>query len=166
MSDQNPDVLRIIELEEEVARLKEQLQPYLDAEEAERKEEAFQSRVEWIVDICIPSYDYAYLKATNKEFPIRHPTTAGWWNGATVLNTSKNLNGDVHVEVKSYVGRDKYDTDDITLLKEWFEVENPTTMIQEWCVKETARIAEVRKESFRKEALAKIASLSKQLESL
>ncbi len=166
MSNQNPDVLRIIELEEEVARLKEQLEPYLEAEEEERKKQVWQARLEYLVDLCIPAYSRVTLDARKEPYPIRHPQTASWWNGATVEGFNVMANGDVRVQVKSYIGHGEDDSDEIILFKEWFDLEDPKPAVQELCVKETARLAELRKENFRKEALAKIASLNKQIESL
>ncbi len=162
----NPDVERILELEAEIVYLKELLQPYLDAEEAERKRQAWQDRLEYLVNLCIPSYSPVTLDARKEPYPVRHPKTASWWNGASVTGSRVLSNGDICVEVKSYVGRNEYDDDEITLLKEWFDLKDPAPAIQEWCVKETARLTEARKEYVRREALAKIASLNKQLENL
>lgn len=160
---ENPAVLQIIELEEEIARLKEQLQPYLDAEAEQQREQALKDRIQWLVDICIPSH---HGRAEEKDRPIRHPKTASWWNGATVTDFNVLQNGDVRVDVKSYVGCSEYDDSEIILFKEWIDAENPTTLVKDWCVKEAARQVEIRKEYAREETARKIASLQQELSRL
>lgn len=137
-----------------------QLQPYLDAEAAAQKEQALKDRIEWLVDICIPSYNSRGLE---KDKPIRHPEHSGWWNGASVTDFEVLGNGDVRVQVKSYVGCSEYEDGEITLLKEWLEVDNPITVVQEWCVKEAARQLEIQKEHARQDTARRIANLQLEL---
>ena len=158
-----PTTVYIQELEAEVARLNEQLKPYLEADEVERKRAAWQKRLELLVYLCIPAYNARHPK---NEHPIRHPETAHWWNGASIVDTHFLANGDVRVEVKSYVGNNEHEDDEITLLKEWFELDNPASVVQDWCVKETTRREEARKEYGRKELIQKIESLTQQLNRL
>lgn len=151
---------RIEELEAEVARLKEQLQPYLDAEEAANKEQALKDRIQWLVDICIPRHN-GRLKEEDK--PTRHPKYTNWWNGASVTDFVTLTNGNICVDVRSYVGGGDYENEEITLLKEWLEIENPILVVQQWCVKETERLTEERKEYARQETARRIEALTKEL---
>lgn len=154
---------QIEELLAEIARLKEQLQPYLDAEEAANKQQALKDRIQWLVDICIPKH---HGRAEEKNKPIRHPKTASWWNGATITDFQILSNGDIRVEVKSYVGGGEDDTDEIILLKHWLEIDKPIPVVHEWCLKETERLAEERREYFRQETARRIEALTKELERL
>lgn len=163
---ERPQEQIIEDLREEVARLKEQLQPYLDAEEEERKRQAWQHRLNYLVSICCPSYDRRWLEDNKKELPIRHPATASWWNGASIKGSCVQQNGDVHVNVRSYIGGGEDEEDEIILFKEWFELDDPKSAVQAWCKAETERLAEQRKEYARKDLAQKITSLTNQLERL
>jgi len=156
-----PDVM-IDKLQAEILRLKEQLQPYLDIDEANRKQEELTNRIEWLVGICIPSYNG---RCAEKDRPIMHPDFTGWWNGASVTSFEVNDHtGNITVQVKSYVGCSEYEDKELILPKAWITAEDPKAMIQQWCVEEAARQLATRKEYMRKETLRKIESLTKQLQ--
>lgn len=137
-----------------------QLQPYLDVEEAQRKEQEMKDRIQWLVDICIPRHS-SFLKEEDK--PIRHPKYTRWWNGAKFSIIESVTNGDVCVSVKSYVGGGETECDKITLLKEWFEIDNPIPVVCKWLIKETERFVEQQKEYARQDAIRRIDALSKEL---
>lgn len=146
------------QLRAEVAALKEQLQPYLDQEAENIRQQAWQERLELLVDLCVPRYD---SRSSNK--PVRHPETEWWWNGASIIDYDHHANGDIDVDLKSYVAGGNYDEKRITLLAEWFVLDDPTQAVREWCIAESARREEKKKQIERQQALAEIERLQRKL---
>ena len=135
-----------IALRAKVEELETRLAPFLEREAEEAKEEAFKERLSAIVNICCPKYD-----GRKENPPLRHPDTACWWNGASIGEHYTKANGDVEVELQSYVGGGNYDDHTLTLKKEWFEVENYTEVLHKFFKEETIRVEAAKKAKRKKE---------------
>lgn len=96
------------------------------------------ARVSQAVDLLFPSYDG---RAPAVEKPVRWPGKAWWWNGASIEDSTELHNGDIEVELKSYVGGGDYDDYRFTLPKAWLDADDMTAVITQACLEERARLA-------------------------
>lgn len=158
----NTDAERIVQLEEEIAALKEQLQPYLDADEEQRKEQQFTDRLQNLTRLLAPRYN----SQAQADRPPHHPDLSDWWNGAAIDNHAVQRNGDIEVTLRSYIGDGEYDHRRVTLPKEWMILDNPKDVVQQWCIEEGKKREKARKEYERKQALRQIEKLTEELQQL
>ncbi|MFA7287192.1 MAG: hypothetical protein WC052_06020 [Patescibacteria group bacterium] len=156
---------QIVELQAEIARLNEQLAPYLQRDEEERVQALIDSRVRKIVALLFPKY---YWQLKEDEKPIRHPVKGWWWNGASIMEQSdrNSYNGTVEVEVCSYTGSGDSDKYTFVIPSEWLDLEDPTEIVHAWCIEETAKLAEEKRQKDIIEAQRKIERAAQDLADL
>lgn len=96
-------------------------------------------RVERAVKLLYPGYD---KRMGEEAKPLRWPLKDWWWNGARVTEMDVRANGDIRVDLRSYVGCGE--TDDIhgfVLPRAWIEADDQVSLIHEACRQERARLA-------------------------
>lgn len=146
----------------EIDELKEQIQPYLDAEAEAERQRLREEKIEEIVNLCAPSFD---ARQPRETYPIRHPDVSklGWWNGASIERQDELSDGSVDVLLRSYVGCGSHETLTLHIPAEWITASDVKTTVQMWCKEETARRAATQALAERKIKEAQLDRLKKEL---
>lgn len=79
--------------------------------------------------------------------PPTHPMwhqKSWWWNGAAIESLEGQRNGDIHVNLTSYVGGGSNDILKLTLKREWLEAEDMPKVIHAFMAQEALRLDTLR----------------------
>ncbi len=121
-------------------------------------------RLDQAVALLFPDYDS--LKPEHLK-PVRWPSRAWWWNSARIRDTYVQANGDVIVNLRSYVGRGETDDlDQFRIHREWLEAEDMAAVIHQACRAQAERLAQAARAAQRAQAQAQIAAAHAQLAAL
>lgn len=115
---------------------------------ASQRQAWLHERVQAIVDVLFPSYRKT---ASEADKPLRWPEKGWWWNGACINELRELDNGDVEVDLSSYVGCGETDNlENFVLPRAWLEADDAQAVAAQACAQERAR----RDEAHRQQALA------------
>lgn len=130
------------------ADLGELLSELVAAHVAAQRQAWLHERVQAIVDVLFPSYRKT---ASEADEPLRWPEKDWWWNGARINELRELDNGDVEVDLSSYVGCGETDNlENFVLPRAWLEADDAQAVAAQACAQERAR----RDEAQRQQALA------------
>ena len=96
------------------------------------------NRIQEIVNILIPRYDW---RKDKDKLPGRWPDreTQSWFNGATVEQFSKG-DGFYELQLSSYLGRDNYASHVMKIPEEWLKLSNLEEFLKNLCQEKIAKL--------------------------
>lgn len=141
---------KILLLESEIMQLKQKLAFYYERDANEEKSRLKQERVELISSTLFPTYN---LHSNDK--PPHYPGL-GWWNEAEIIEWYDNIDGGVHLKVKSYVGGGNYEDFQCDCPASWMTVDNPVPLIHRWIQQKEASLIAAKKRTEVAQAKAEI----------
>jgi hypothetical protein len=113
------------------------LRELLSDEEDSVSRRWLRARAEHAVSLMFPSWRGARLEEA--KHPKFHDKS-WWWNGASIRSLEERDNGDLVLELSSYVGGGETDSiEDFVLKREWLEADDMAAVIREHCEAEAAR---------------------------
>jgi hypothetical protein len=97
------------------------------------------AQAEQAVSLLFPSWRGARVEEA--KHPQWHEKS-WWWNGASIRSFDERANGDLVMELSSYVGGGETDTiEDFVLKREWLEADDMAAVIRAHCEAGAARRA-------------------------
>jgi hypothetical protein len=116
----------------------------LSQEEGRKARSWRRARAEQAVSLLFPTWRGGRIE--KPKHPLHHDKS-WWWNGASIESLEECANGDLELELSSYVGCGETDTiHGFILKKEWLEADDMAAVIQAYC-EATARRLEAKRTS-------------------
>jgi hypothetical protein len=116
----------------------------LSQEEGREARRWRRARAEQAVNLLFPTWRGGRIE--KPQHPQWHENS-WWWNGASIESLEECANGDLELELSSYVGRGETDTiHGFILKKEWLDADDMDSVIKAYC-EATARRLEARRTS-------------------
>lgn len=123
-------------------REQDALSELLEAQQEREAQDWRQARAEAVVDQLFPSWRGGRIE--KPKHPIWHEKS-WWWNGASVESLQVQANGDVVVDISSYVGCGDTDTiHGLVLKREWLDADDISAVVRAY-TEEVASRNEARK---------------------
>lgn len=152
----------------EIERMQKELVPYhqRDSEEAHNAKQ--KAKVSFVLDLLFPHNRYDKGGVPRE---LRHPEKFWWWNGWSLLEESdpNSVNGNISVQVESYVGGGEEETYSFDIRGEWIEPDDHEEIkarVHTWCRTQYAEMQQAEQDKTRKNALRQIEEAQRTIDRL